>query len=300
VNEADLLLVVGSRLDVRQTGTLTDKFVPNGKVAWVDIDYTELDNPRVEIDWKFHCDLQGFCNALVAALPERQVDADESWKMQMRVRKAQSVEDSQLTESTALLPKAVLTELASHLSHQNVIVSTGVGCHQHWAARHLPFAPSGPRLLTSGGHGTMGFDLPSAIGAAMALPDAKVLCVVGDGSLLMNIQELMSLAERQLNVKILVMNNHRLGIVSQFQLITWGNDPASGRFSSPDFSRIAEGFGIRAWSVNNITQLREVMPLFWEGNGPTLMNVQIDPEADVVPMLLAGQTMDMMWNGRNG
>lgn len=300
VHEADLLLVLGSRLDVRQTGTVTDKFVPQGKIAWVDIDRSELENPRVEVDWKFHCDLKVFCDALLAALPDRRLAVDKNWMQQMAANQAQSVEDQDRSASSALQPKSVFAEFAPLLSRRNVMVSTGVGCHQHWAARHLPFAPTGPKLLTSGGHGTMGFDLPSAIGAAMADPEAKVLCVVGDGSLLMNIQELMSLAERQLNVKILVMNNHRLGIVSQFQLITWGNDPASGRFQSPDFSKIAEGFGLRAGSARNIEELRTLLPAFWNDDGPALLNLQIDPEADVVPMLLAGQTMDSMWNGRSG
>jgi acetolactate synthase-1/2/3 large subunit len=300
VHEADLVLVLGSRLDVRQTGTVTDKFVPNGKIAWVDVDQAELDNPRVKVDWTFHCDLGIFVNALLSCIPERCELTDIEWKKRVAEHKTSSVEDRAHASSPMLQPKTVLAEIAPRIAHQNVIVSTGVGCHQHWAARHLPFAPSGPRLLTSGGHGTMGFDLPSAIGAAMAAPEAKVLCVVGDGSLLMNLQELMSLSERNLNVKILVMNNHRLGIVSQFQLITWGDDPASGRFHSPDFARIAEGFGIRAWSAETMSDIKQIMPEFWDTDGPALLDMQMDPESDVVPMLLAGQTMDAMWSGRNG
>ena len=99
------------------------------------------------------------------------------------------------------------------------IIVTGVGCHQHWAARHLSFKPNYIKHLSSGGHGAMGYDIPSAVGAAMAYPNDTVLCIVGDGSILMNIQELATIKERNLNIKIVVLNNRRLGMVSQFQLI---------------------------------------------------------------------------------
>jgi acetolactate synthase-1/2/3 large subunit len=177
-------------------------------------------------------------------------------------------------------------------------VVTGVGCHQHWAARHLSYRPNVQTLLTSGGHGTMGYDLPSAIGAAMAQPNRRVLCVVGDGSLLMNIQELAALHERNLDVKILVMNNSRLGIVSQFQLITWNVDPTTGDFKSPDFVAIANGFGISSDRLDSIAELESKLQVFWSKPGPALLDVMIDPGADVVPMLLGGQHMGEMWMGR--
>jgi acetolactate synthase-1/2/3 large subunit len=144
----------------------------------------------------------------------------------------------------------------------------------------------------------MGYDLPSSIGAAMAQPGRRVLCVVGDGSFLMNIQELASLAERNLDVKILVMNNHRLGIVSQFQLITWGADPTTGDFKSPDFVAISRGFGVDADRVNNPFELSQKVEEFWSRPGPSLLEVMIDADADISPMLLSGQTMGDMWMGR--
>ena len=144
----------------------------------------------------------------------------------------------------------------------------------------------------------MGYDLPSAIGVAIAQPERRILCVVGDGSLLMNIQELASLHERNLDVKILVMNNSRLGIVSQFQLITWGSDPTTGDFKSPDFVAIAKGFGVTADRVSNIAELDAKASAFWLTLGPALLDVTIDAGADVSPMLLGGQTMGEMWMGR--
>ena len=178
------------------------------------------------------------------------------------------------------------------------VVTTGVGSHQQWAARHLPFAPNGWRLLTSAGHGAMGYDLPSAIGASMARPGEMVVCVVGDGSLLMNIQELASLAERSLPVKIILLNNRRLGIVSQFQLITWGDDPGSGHFQTPDFVAITKGFGIYAERVNSLAHLESNMNEFLLRQGPGLIEIPIDHNANVVPMLLGGQEMNDMWMGK--
>lgn len=298
VHQADFLLVLGSRLDVRQTGTMTADFVPNGRVAWVDVDINELENPRVSVDWKFNTHVESFCEKLLAVFKERECATDAEWRKSILELKALSLEDSEAATPGTIQPKDVLTALAPRLSGENVAIVTGVGCHQHWAARHLPFAPHGPRLLTSGGHGTMGFDLPTAIGAAMDDSARKVLCVVGDGSLLMNIQELMSLAERRLSVKVLVLNNNRLGIVSQFQLITWGADPASGQFHAPDFAKIAEGFGIPSFTLARNDELEPILTEFWQLEGPALMNVQIDADADIVPMLLAGQKMDEMWSGR--
>ena len=183
-------------------------------------------------------------------------------------------------------------------SRRVIRVVTGVGCHQHWAARHLPFEPNRVTLLTSGGHGAMGYDIPSAVGAAMAEPHGRVLCVVGDGSALMNIQELGAIRDRNLDIKVLVMNNNRLGIVSQFQLITWGNDPTTGFFSTPDFCAITEAFGIPARRLSSRKEISELIDWFWGQDGPALIEAHIDPNADVTPMLLAGKTMNDMWMGK--
>lgn len=144
----------------------------------------------------------------------------------------------------------------------------------------------------------MGYDLPSAIGAAIGQPERRVLCAVGDGSFLMNIQEMAALSERSLDVKILVFNNRRLGIVSQFQLITWGGDPTTGEFGVPDLVTISRGFGVPAEQLERPADIDVKLEWLWGQQGPALLNVMIDPEADIVPMLLGGQTMGEMWMGR--
>lgn len=298
VFESDFLLVLGSRLDVRQTGTVVDKFVPQGKIAWVDIDSSELENPRVQTTWHFQSDVSTFCSAFLRALEKRFIPADAGWADSLVALKQQKHEDPPRQACAFIQPRPLLHALARLVQNSPTTVVTGVGCHQHWTARHLPFHPEYCRLLTSGGHGTMGYDLPSAIGAAMAQPERRVLCAVGDGSLLMNIQEMASLSERGLDVKILVFNNRRLGIVSQFQLITWGSDTTTGNFGVPDLVTISRGFGIPAEQLDSPGDTDGKLEWLWGQQGPALLNVMIDPEADIVPMLLAGQTMGEMWMGR--
>lgn len=298
VFECDFLLVLGSRLDVRQTGTVTEQFVPHGKVAWVDIDSNELQNGRVPVQWLVEADLVDFCSTFIDTIDPEKAGSDKDWQKKILAVKGQQLEDVPLNGSDFLQPRPIMNTLAKLMDNQQTVTVTGVGCHQHWAARHLPFKPETHSHLTSGGHGTMGYDLPSAIGAAMAYPDRSILCVVGDGSLLMNIQELASLKERQLNVKILVLNNSRLGLVSQFQLITWGDDPTTGDFQSPDYKAIAHGFGISADRLDKTEDIDDKLNWFWKQSGPVLLDVIIDPAADVTPLLLAGQNMGEMWMGR--
>ena len=134
-----------------------------------------------------------------------------------------------------LKPQHIIA-LANRLTlGKQVICTSGVGSHQQWTARHFDFDYPSRIWLTSGGHGAMGFDLPAAIGAQLNRPDALVLCFVGDGSLQMNIQELATIAELHLPIKIIVFDNHRLGIVSQFQKFNWSCDPSCGNKWNPDF-----------------------------------------------------------------
>ena len=300
VFECDFLLVLGARLDVRQTGTAVNSFVPNGRVAWINADENELANPRVDVEWKLNTGVGEFCSAFIRHLKPRSRDKDALWVQDLNELQAKNLEDQPSDVSTAIGPRTVLRELANLMTiDRDYTVVTGVGCHQHWAARHLPYHPERCRFLTSGGHGTMGYDLPSAIGAAMVKPSRRVMCIVGDGSFMMNMQEMAALSERNLDVKIIILNNQRLGIVSQFQRITWDNDPTTGVFGVPDFVEISHGFGVPADTLEHNDDIENKLSWLWSQNGPALLNVIIDHEADVTPMLLAGQTMGDMWMGRH-
>lgn len=298
VHSADFLLVLGSRLDLRQTGTVTDQFVPQGKIAWIDFDSTELNNPRTRITWKLNSSLQTFIPAFMKELQGHTAHTDSSWLESIQAIKNSKIEDQDLSrDGLTLFPRTVLEKLSDLLKSKAYTLVTGVGCHQHWAVRHLPLRPNEQKLLTSGGHGTMGYDLPSAIGAAMARPHEPVVCVVGDGSLLMNIQELAALRERNLNVKIVVLNNRRLGIVSQFQIMNWGSDPTTGDFKEVNFAAVAQAFGVQSLRLDKKTDVVTALDWLMNDSSPKLLDVSIDSAADILPMLLAGQTMDNMWTG---
>ena len=299
VHDSDFLLVLGSRLDIRQTGNQVDHFVPNGKVAWVDIDLNELENPRVGIDWKVKCCVSNFCNALLKVLPDRTSNFNNKALAKFLAIKSQRSEDIPSGLNSGIQPRDLMDALNAIIKTDKTTVVTGVGCHQHWAARHLSFKPHHLKHLSSGGHGAMGYDLPSAVGAAMAEPDRLILCIVGDGSILMNIQELATIKERDLNIKIVVVNNNRLGMVSQFQLITWGTDPTTGDVDMLDFKSIGSGFGIQSFRLIDCTSMASSLREIFSAVGPSLIEVMVDSRADVVPMLLGGQKMNEMWMGRD-
>ncbi len=298
VHESDFLLVMGSRLDIRQTGNQVNDFVPNGKVAWVDIDANELDNPRVSADWKINSCISQFCKNFLAQLNSTNDEIKNKNVIHFISESSKRHEDIPSKNCLSIQPRELMDCINPIVKTSRTTIVTGVGCHQHWAARHLSFKPNYINHLSSGGHGAMGYDLPSAVGAAMAYPNDRVLCIVGDGSILMNIQELATIKERNLNIKIIVVNNNRLGMVSQFQLITWGADPTTGDVEVVDFKSIGQGFGITSMRVSESELMESKINEFFSISGPALLEVILDYNADVVPMLLAGQKMNDMWDGR--
>jgi len=172
-------------------------------------------------------------------------------------------------------------------------IVTGVGSHQQWAARYFTYNASDKQLFTSAGHGTMGYSLPVALGIKRLQPERLVICVDGDGSFQMNIQELAMIEELNLPLKILVMDNNRLGIVSQFQNITFADDPVTGDFHNPGFVKIAEAYGLRAWDLPDMDE--SVVAAWLNESGPALLRVHVQHDAPVSPMLLGGQALEAMW-----
>ena len=142
----------------------------------------------------------------------------------------------------------------------------------------------------------MGYDLPAAIGAKIASPEAMVVCFVGDGSLQMNIQELATVTERSLDLKIVVLDNHALSIVAQFQRQNWKSHPSTGDKYNPDFAAIAAAYDIGAVTIDKVAGLREKIAEAVNRLGPVLIHCHVDPEEDLLPMLLGGQTLDAMSN----
>ncbi|MGW8193487.1 MAG: thiamine pyrophosphate-dependent enzyme, partial [Desulforhopalus sp.] len=179
-------------------------------------------------------------------------------------------------------------------------VVTDVGKHQMWAAQVFPFTR--PRqLLTSGGLGTMGFGLPAAIGTAIAFPDRQVVLFTGDGSLQMNIQELATAVEQQVNVKIIVLNNNSLGLVRQQQNLFYGQNYFGSDYRiDVDFATVARGFGMKAYTAGGRKNgIGEILTTMFAEPGPCLVNVPIDKEEEVYPMVPPGASNSIMLGGYN-
>ncbi|AAN56260.1 thiamine pyrophosphate-binding protein [Shewanella oneidensis MR-1] len=292
IAECDLLLVLGSRLDVRQTGTLKTAFASNAKIFRVDLDIGELTDSRIAHHKAVQAELEQFFDALHPKFAQLSPPNLSSWHNTISQWKAQLAWP--YPDYPGIAPKLLLEKLSNSLP-ENTIVTTGVGAHQHWVARHFRFALPHRQLFTSAGHGTMGYDLPTAIGAAIHSPESTILCIAGDGSFQMNIQELGVIKELGLKIKILVLDNHRLGLVSQFQLMNWETDTACGNKQSPNFALIAQGYGIKALHCSDSAKLEQTLAEFIETDESILLHIEIATQHDVLPMLLGGQTTDKMW-----
>jgi len=293
IHESDLLLVLGSRLDVRQTGSVTKEFAPNAKVIHIDLDLAELEHARVHTELQIHADIKKTLQIINDKLQNIKLPDWSEWNEQIKQWKS---EYRLSYDSKKVLKPQYIIETANKLTEGVPLVCvTGVGQHQQWTARHFDFDFPTRILLTSGGHGAMGFDLPVSIGAQLNELDKLVLCFVGDGSLQINIQELATIANYNLPIKIIVLDNQRFGIVSQFQNITWGKDPSCGNLKNPDFSAIAKAYGIFTETVSTANEIESKLERIFSHNGPALLHCNVDPSEDVIPMLLGGQTMDKMW-----
>lgn len=288
--KSDLLIGIGTTFHLRQTGSLPDRTVERGRIARIDLDVNELRHSRVPLDLEINADAKTALAALSKALGApvkrtawRKTIAD--WKTQYALT---------LGKPSKLPKPQEIIAAANDAVRGKAIVTTGVGQHQCWVPRHFDFNAPGRMLLTSSGHGTMGFDLPAAIGAKIAAPHAPVICFVGDGSLQMNIQELAFVAERKLDIKIVVLDNHALNIVAQFQRQNWKSHPSTGDKYNPDFAAIAKAYGIAGVTIASRTGMAAKLRAALIAKGPVLIHCQVDPKEDLLPMLLGGHTLDDM------
>ena len=290
LEESDLLIVVGARFDDRAIGRAA-QFCPNAKIVHIDIDASELHKIKTA-HVALHANVK--C-ALEALLPHVQATPRERWLAQvdsLRSRFPMQFPGQDDPRSHYGLIHAVASAL-----DDDAIVATDVGQHQMWVAQAYPFRR--PRQwLTSGGLGTMGFGLPTAMGAALAEPDRTVVCFTGDGSFKMNIQELATLAEEGLNVKIVLMNNNALGLVYQQQTLFYGKRLFASKYrTEPDFVKIAEGFGVPAVDLDKADDPRAALAEALHAPGPCLIHATIDREQFVYPMVPPGAANTEMIGG---
>lgn len=294
IHESDLVVAVGVRLDVRQTGSCIEQFVPNGRVVRIDLDQNELKYSRVRTDLEIHSDARLALSKLLDALEDKPPTNISKWRTQIEKFRT----DFPLaynSQNPSVKQQHIIESVNELTKRQQVVVVSGVGSHQQWAARHFDFDFPRRVWLTSGGHGAMGYDLPTAIGAQLERPDDLVLCFVGDGSLQINIQELQSAVVYNAPVKIFVLDNCRLGMVSQFQLLNWDSDPTTGNKINPDFVAVARAYGLKAYSIKRKEEVDSIVAEAIAHEGPTLIHCLVDYSEDVSPMLLPGQPMNKMW-----
>jgi acetolactate synthase-1/2/3 large subunit len=280
VQECDLLLVVGARFDDRATGRLAT-FAPEARVIHLDADAAELGKLRA-------CDA-GLVGDLRELLP-RLVHpvAIRPWQRRCRVLKQQHAWRYDAPGDGIYAP-ALLRQL-SEAGGNRLVVASDVGQHQMWVAQHwrVPYTAA---HLSSGGLGTMGFGLPAAIGAQLARPGATVICVSGDGSIMMNIQELATLRRYNIPVKIVLLDNSSLGMVRQWQELFFDKRYSEVDLSdNPDFAELARAFGIPAFTIERRDQVDGAVQRLLREPGPLFCHVKIDARENVWPLVPPGKS----------
>ena len=285
LHECDLLLAVGNRFDDRATGDPAT-FCPEARIIHVNMDASELGRIK-PADLGVAADAGQFLEALADLVEPRE---RRGWMARIRGLKQHAPHLEHDAERTHA--RAVIAAVAGRMDEDAVVV-TDVGQHQMFVAQSFPFKTPG-RWLTSGGLGVMGFGLPAAIGAALADPDAQVVCFSGDGSLKMNIQELCTLAETGANVKIVVLDNQSLGLVAQQQRLFYNRRSASRYASGTDFSALARAFGVRGIDLDAQADPEAALDDALASHGPCLIHVRVDPAAMVFPMVPPGAANTQM------
>lgn len=281
LEESDLLIAAGVRFDDRATGKL-EEFCPNAAVVHIDIDASEIGKLR-----HAHVGIAGDAAPALEAITS-QLDARDRREWNRHVEDLKSRMPLKMPRATdPCSPYGIILETARR-ADENAIITTDVGQHQMWAAQAYPFRRS-RRWLTSGGLGTMGFGFPAAIGAALAEPDTQVICFTGDGSFLMNIQEMATAVEEDLNVKIVLMDNQALGLVHQQQSLFYGSRHFASKFApGTDFAAIARGFGMKAVSLGQAEDPGAALTEAMQTRGPVLIHVPLDVDEKVFPMVPPG------------
>lgn len=294
MKETDLLICAGARFDDRVTGKL-DAFAPNARIVHIDIDPTSI-RKNVEVDVPVVGDCRLALEGILKQCREKQSGRD--WKADhgewlAQVDKWKQEQPLTWQPGEKIKPQQVI-EALRELTHGDAIMATEVGQHQMWAAQFYSFTK--PRtLLTSGGLGTMGYGFPAAIGAQLALPDRMVIAVAGDGSIQMNIQELATAVANQLPVKIVILNNGHLGMVRQWQELFYkGNYSQTNMEAQPDFVKLAEAYGAEGYRIEKPEDLMRVLEEALSTPNPAFIDVRVEREENVYPIVPAGAALDEM------
>jgi acetolactate synthase-1/2/3 large subunit len=287
MNQADLILALGSRFDDRVTGRL-DAFAPNSKKIHVDIDRGSI-NKIIPVDTAVVADVGRAIEAIISRLKARGYKAPNraGWWQQVeewRARKSLSYVET----GSEIMPQRAIEELYKATRDRDTIITTEVGQHQMWAAQHFHFDEPN-KWLTSGGLGTMGYGFPAAIGAQLGNPDALVVDIAGDASIQMNIQELGTVIQYRLPVKIFILNNEYMGMVRQWQELTYESRYSHSYSDSlPDFVKLAEAYGATGIRIEKPEDLIPGIRRMIDTPGPVVVDCRVAKLSNCFPMIPSG------------
>jgi acetolactate synthase-1/2/3 large subunit len=298
MHASDLLINIGARFDDRVTGRL-NAFSPDSKKIHVDIDASSI-NKNVHVDLGIVGDVAHVLEDMIKVWKARQLRIDqkhlkawwgqiEEWRKRECLRYANS--------DTIIKPQYALERLYAHTKDRETIITTEVGQHQMWAAQYLKFEKPN-RWLTSGGLGTMGYGLPAAIGAQIAHPEALVIDVAGEASILMNIQEMATACQYRLPVKVFILNNEYMGMVRQWQeLLHGGRYSESYSAALPDFVKLADAFGGVGLRATKPSEVDDVIKEMIATPKAVIVDVCVDPKENCFPMIPSGAAHNEMLLG---
>ena len=289
----DFLLILGSRLDSRQTGTRPETFARAATKVHVDIDPIEL-QAKVQVDIALQCHIKTFLQALNEKLASSVKPDIAEWLAVVNGYKQKYPTRMHLDASNAIDPNLFMEGLSA-ASAEGDIITLDVGQNQMWAAQSFRLK-KGQRMLISGGMGAMGFALPAAMGAAKAAPGTNVIAIAGDGGIQVNIQDLDTIVQHQLPIKIFTLNNNCLGMVRQFQDMYFGGRQQSTvvGYGCPDLCRIAEAYGLPAFTISDMQGAADVIERAMSLSGPVFVNVMLEQGTCVNPKLVVNKPIEDM------
>ena len=300
MHECDVMINIGARFDDRVTGRL-DAFSPNSKKIHIDINASNI-NKNIKVDIPIVGDIENIMNQIVSIWKDKNYSINKKdignwWKKIDEWKKVDCLRFEQTGD--IIKPQYAIKRLYDLTKEKNTIISTEVGQHQMWAAQYYKFEEPN-KWLTSGGLGTMGYGFPAAIGAQIANPDALVIDIAGDASILMNMQEMSTAVQHRLPVKIFILNNEYMGMVRQWQeLLHGGRYSESYTDSLPDFVKLAESYKAKGLRAEKVSDLDNVINEMIESDKTVIADIWVDKEENCFPMIQSGSAHNEMLLNKN-